>query len=491
MQKWRSLGVDFLIVLISAFLSYLMRENFQLSELWVREFIPYSIISAVGVSLGSIIFGTHKTDWKFVSFTEVIQIAKAVTLGLAAAIVFVFIFNRLDHVARSVPVIHWAVAIGMLVAARLVFRYQNNDQRASKTSDLIDMPEFVLVVGLSKITDLYLRCVSELAEQKIVVAGLLAEDAGLKGQTLRSSKVVGSPVELPGILAECNIHGQQIKKIVITTQFSQLSSASKQALLKCKNSGMVELEFFEKRLGFSTYLEDSNSPSPAVEMGLESVNDNEAQIRFSFGYRFCKRSFDIIVSALALVLLMPVTVIICAAVIADVGWPMTFWQVRPGRNGKPFRISKFRTMKAGHTVNGNRLSDVERTSRFGNWLRRSRLDEIPQLFNILSGDMSFVGPRPLLPIDQPDDKALRLSVRPGLTGWAQINGGKDLSIEQKGALDHWYVQNASTSLDLKILALTAYLLLNGNAANEQLYDVARPAGNLLIDKKEQPKSRVV
>ena len=127
MLKWKIFSTDFIVVLISAFFAYLIRENFQLSELWLREFIPYSILSALGAAFGFIIFGTHKTDWKFVSLPEVILIVKAVTLGLSIAIIFVFIFNRLDHVARSVPIIHWGLAIAMLVTSRLAIRYYGND----------------------------------------------------------------------------------------------------------------------------------------------------------------------------------------------------------------------------------------------------------------------------------------------------------------------------------------------------------------------------
>lgn len=490
MKKWKILSVDFIIVLVSAFCAYLIRENFRLSELWIQEFIPYSILSALGAALGFVVLGTHKTDWKFVSLSEVVLIAKAVSVGLSFAIIFVFIFNRLDHVARSVPLIHWALSISLLVTARMAIRYFGNDLMYAKQKDLIAQPEYVLVIGISKITELYLRCVSEIADGKITVAGLLAEDPNMSGQTIRSFEVLGSPSDLPEILAKCNIHGQQISKVVVTIQFSQLSQRTREVLVKCQSSGIVKLDFFERRLGFAPQLQEKEPTFTASGMKLQGGNDNDILARLPRGYRFLKRSFDLIGSIGALVFLLPITLIVSVGVAIDVGWPLTFWQVRPGKNGRPFRISKFRTMREGHLPNGNRLTDLERTSRFGNWLRRTRLDEMPQLFNILFGDMSFVGPRPLLPIDQPNDLALRLSVRPGLTGWAQVNGGKDLSIEQKSALDYWYVQNASLSLDLKILSLTAYLLINGNTANEELQVVVQANTDLQLENDEHPKRKL-
>jgi lipopolysaccharide/colanic/teichoic acid biosynthesis glycosyltransferase len=143
------------------------------------------------------------------------------------------------------------------------------------------------------------------------------------------------------------------------------------------------------------------------------------------------------------------------------GFPIVFWQHRPGLAGRSFRLYKFRTMGASHGPDGRRLPDAERLSNFCNFLRRTRLDELPQLFNILRGEMSFVGPRPLLHQDQPAECLDRLLIRPGLTGWAQVVGGRNISPEDKAALDLWYVCNASLLLDLKIAARTVEIVLFG------------------------------
>lgn len=170
-----------------------------------------------------------------------------------------------------------------------------------------------------------------------------------------------------------------------------------------------------------------------------------------------KRLLDMFVAAMLLVLLAPVIAIVAAGVWIDVGRPILFRQCRPGFRARPFTILKFRTMRSPGPAASRSLPDAERLTRFGRWLRSTSLDELPELWNILRGDMSLVGPRPLLmqyvPLYNPE-QSRRHEVRPGLTGWAQVNGRNALSWEEKFDLDLWYVDNRSMWLDLKILMLT-------------------------------------
>ena len=135
-----------------------------------------------------------------------------------------------------------------------------------------------------------------------------------------------------------------------------------------------------------------------------------------------------------------------------------------GIGGRPFLLHKFRTLKPLFDERGLRIGTSDRRSWIGSFLRKTRLDELPQLLNVLVGDMSLVGPRPLLPQDQPSDAAIRLSVRPGMTGWAQINGADRLSVMKKNELDEWYVRNASFLLDLRIIFMTLGFVLKGEQA---------------------------
>ena len=170
-----------------------------------------------------------------------------------------------------------------------------------------------------------------------------------------------------------------------------------------------------------------------------------------------KRTFDIAASASALVVLSPVLAITAHKVKKELGSPVLFRQTRPGLHGKPFEMIKFRTMKDATDKEGNALPDSERLTEFGKKLRASSLDELPELWNVLKGDMSLVGPRPLLMEYLPlynAEQAKRHNVRPGVTGYAQVNGRNSLSWEDKFKLDTWYVEHQSLWLDMKILLKT-------------------------------------
>ena len=170
-----------------------------------------------------------------------------------------------------------------------------------------------------------------------------------------------------------------------------------------------------------------------------------------------KRAFDIAASTSALVVLSPVIAITAYKVKKELGSPVLFRQTRPGLHGKPFEMIKFRTMKDATDKEGNALPDSERLTDFGKKLRASSLDELPELWNVLKGDMSLVGPRPLLMEYLPlynAEQAKRHNVRPGVTGYAQVNGRNSLSWEDKFKLDTWYVEHQSLWLDMKILLKT-------------------------------------
>lgn len=170
-----------------------------------------------------------------------------------------------------------------------------------------------------------------------------------------------------------------------------------------------------------------------------------------------KRLFDIAVSGTALVLLSPVIVTSAVLIKEKLGSPVLFKQTRPGKDGEPFEIYKFRTMTDERDAHGELLPDAERLTDFGKTLRKLSIDELPQLLNVLKGDISLVGPRPLLMQYLPlynEHQKRRMEVRPGITGWAQVNGRNNISWEEKFDLDVWYVDHQSFILDLYIIYLT-------------------------------------
>lgn len=185
-----------------------------------------------------------------------------------------------------------------------------------------------------------------------------------------------------------------------------------------------------------------------------------------------KRLFDITAASFALVILSPICAIIAYKVKKNLGSPVLFRQTRPGLQGQPFEMIKFRSMTDATDKSGNLLPNSERLTPFGKWLRATSLDELPELWNVIKGDMSLVGPRPLLMEYLPlynESQARRHLVRPGVTGYAQVNGRNAISWEEKFKLDTWYVDNQSLWLDIKILFKTVKIVLikeNVNADSE-------------------------
>lgn len=181
-----------------------------------------------------------------------------------------------------------------------------------------------------------------------------------------------------------------------------------------------------------------------------------------------KRMFDVLISVIVLLLFLPIILIVAVLVRFKLGSPIIFKQQRPGLHGNPFYIYKFRTMTDATDTEGNLLPDFIRLTSFGQFLRKNSFDELLQLINVLKGDLSLVGPRPLLMDYLPlysEEQAKRHLLRPGITGWAQVNGRNELAWEEKFKLDVWYVENQSFRLDMKILILTFFKVLKSEGVS--------------------------
>lgn len=194
-------------------------------------------------------------------------------------------------------------------------------------------------------------------------------------------------------------------------------------------------------------------------------------------YRYFKRVIGFVISLIALIVLSPVILIVGILVYIKLGSPIIFKQERPGKDGKIFKMYKFRTMLDSYNKFGEALPDEERLTKFGKILRSTSLDELPELINVIKGDMSLVGPRPLL-VEYlelySDEQKKRHNVRPGITGWAQVNGRNSISWNEKLNLDVEYVKNLSLILDIKILFLTVYKVFKRDGINQE--------GNATIEK---------
>jgi sugar transferase EpsL len=182
-----------------------------------------------------------------------------------------------------------------------------------------------------------------------------------------------------------------------------------------------------------------------------------------------KRALDIVAATLALICVAPVLAVVAIAIHTTMGRPILFRQRRPGLHGRQFAILKFRTMRTDRDEAGDLIPDAQRLTRLGRLLRTTSADELPELWNVVRGEMTLVGPRPLLTqyvSRYTPEQARRHEVRPGITGWAQVNGRNAISWEEKFALDVWYVDNCSFAIDMKILALTAWQVLARRGINQ-------------------------
>jgi sugar transferase EpsL len=197
-----------------------------------------------------------------------------------------------------------------------------------------------------------------------------------------------------------------------------------------------------------------------------------------------KRAVDIVVSAVALLALAPVILVVAVLVRAKLGAPVLFRQERPGLRGRPFVMLKFRTMTDSCDRAGNLLPDHRRLTSFGRFLRSTSLDELPELLNVLRGEMSLVGPRPLLmkylPLYSPE-QARRHEVRPGVTGWAQVNGRNELAWERRFDLDVWYVDHRNLALDLKIMLLTVAKVFRREGISQANHATVEPFRGTSVD----------
>jgi lipopolysaccharide/colanic/teichoic acid biosynthesis glycosyltransferase len=306
----------------------------------------------------------------------------------------------------------------------------------------------------------------------------------MRGRAIQQTPVLGTVEELQDILQSLEVHGVAVDRIVVATPAERMRPRSLEILFEVEKSSDIVVQYLSEQLGF-----EDGPQRPSVPSGQErnSLLEQKAVARVgnvidvdhanSMGksFRLGKRVVDVFGAVCLTVMLAPVAVLVAFIVALDVGFPVIFWQQRPGLYGRPFKLYKFRTMRAPHDKHKRPISDDQRLSAIGQILRRTRLDELPQLYNVVVGDMALIGPRPLLPRDQSPNYAARLSVRPGITGWAQVNGGRIISCADKCILDIWYANNASLVLDLKIVLSTAKMVFFGDRINNEAVNQARKA----------------
>ena len=474
-----SLFIDVVLTLLATFAAFLMRDNFELTLPRLAEILPYFACTGVAALIVFPIFGVNRAFWRLSTTPDYLRVVAALLIVSIAAVAMTFAVNRLDGVPRSLPFLQFYLAATILVGARALYRLrharrQNRRRTMTPLSNVEEQAaEFVLLIGLSRLTETYLQSVAEFAPARIRIAGILGHRSRHVGRRVAEHKVLGLPEQLARVLSELEVSGITVERIVVTAPFASLSAQAREEIAAAGRSGSVKIQYLSADLGFEPERSLDAPEDAASRPPLRfEIGEHELETMRNRRYWQLKRTMDIAGAVILLAASSVVLLVIGLGVAVVMGWPPVFWQQRPGLGGRPFRMYKFRTMGAPFAPDGRRIPDEARVSRLGIFLRRMRLDELPQLFNILRGDMSFVGPRPLLPCDQDRACRARLLIRPGLTGWAQVVGGRTIAAEDKAALDVWYVRNASVSLDLAIMLRTVGWLLTGERISSPLIERA-------------------
>ncbi|WP_188853792.1 sugar transferase [Aureimonas glaciei] len=450
---------DLIVVFVASILAVNIRDSsfdalFISPYYWI--FATFSTLIALLVWL---ISGLSRRPWQYFTVSDIIYLVFAVTAVVVIAIFIMFTLNRSDFVARSVPFLQWILSLTLLVLVRVAWRYMPMAKDDGNAEEMGGR-EYILLVGYNPRSEIFLQCIEALYANRASVVGILDDHPRSGGLMLKGKPVIGHSSMLAATLMRFRNHGIEIARIVMTTPEQQLSAAFQGAVAQIRAEGVVRVERFEGLFGFDDL--DAHPVTATRAQQVLVARQGEWGLGTPRGrYLAAKRVFDFVTALTLILVLAPVYLLLAGLVAKDLGSPIAFWQERPGFGGRPFRVYKFRTMRDAYDLDGKEVPEAERLSSIGRALRRLRLDELPQLFNILLGHMSFVGPRPLLPVDQPGNVAMRLSMRPGLTGWAQVNGGRHLSLPDKGALDFWYIENAGPWIDARIIFLTLRFVLGG------------------------------
>jgi lipopolysaccharide/colanic/teichoic acid biosynthesis glycosyltransferase len=422
----------------------------------------YWLLSSTFAVLAFFAFRIQDGMTRYFSVHEAFDIAEAVLFAELMTCAALFTVTRLDGIPRLVPLVHGLLLAGGLIGVRVFVRIMSSDEPL----DYQSRQERIILIGANRFASAFIQLLNAYAPQRQPVIAVLDENSGMIGRAISGVQILGAPHELDSIISEFAIHGIRTDRIVIAGEVNFLSPAVLHEVEHICKKQQIDLSFLPRMIGATEQRPSNVAASSEPVLSSKQMQENASFAPSSF-FRL-KRWIDLVGSLALIVLFFPVLVLASVLVFLDVGRPILFWQERLGRKGRSFLVYKFRTLRAPFDSAGNATVKDRRPSAIGRFLRTTRIDELPQLLNILLGEMSLIGPRPLLPEDQPPNTSARLSVRPGISGWAQVNGGKLVTKEEKEKLDEWYVRNASLWLDLRITLMTINVMLRGRISSEEM-----------------------
>lgn len=455
--------VDIVVGALAPILAVLLRETGYFVRADQDGILIYSAIATAATVFSVVYFNVTQILSRFFSFEDVKQIVKAAAAATLITSVLAFTLMRLDQIPRSMPLLHFVLLTAGLVGTRGAraehFRRMDNPRSLLANEAF----ENVLLVGATRMATLYIRMLGCMPGHRQRIIAVLDDNPRLKGRSICGLPVVGGLAKAESVLTEYATHGVVIHRVVVTNPILEDRAQAEAALADICRHRAIPLQFMADHF------------DPAVTAPLAEADAREPHFTpfsVSTPYLRFRRVADVVLAGLGILFLSPLFLAVAIMVLIDVGAPVVFWQERVGRYGRPIFVHKFRTLRAPVDKVGRAIPEAARLSWIGNALRASRLDELPQLVDILRGEMSLIGPRPLLPVDMPNEPSMRLQVPPGVTGWAQVHGGKLIGAEEKNALDEWYIAHMSPRVDLRIIWRTVVMSLTGERRDESIVETA-------------------
>ncbi|WP_245291638.1 sugar transferase [Methylosinus sp. R-45379] len=458
--RFRIEPADLLSAIIAPIIALALRDPLLLDPGDFPAAFPapyqYAVISAGCAIVMILAFRLSDRMGQFFSLRDAFALCGATACAVASSSAILLALTRFEGVPRSTPLIFGLVLVAGMIATRMTMRALHKDLSRKHELDSAEAEaelRRVIVVGVDRFASAAIKLTDYLRPRTTQIVAALDARPALLGRKIAGVSIVGDPSDIGAVIDEYAVHGVEVDEVW---------RAEDMTFLPADLLATVEAQCAARGVPIHCITEAWNfiAAPPAAAQELGAIETFETPAYFK-----AKRVIDICAASLLLVAAFPLAICVAYVVFIDVGAPILFWQQRIGKNGQKFLLYKFRTYRAPFDDKGRPAPEEQRLSRIGRIIRSSRLDEIPQLYNVIAGQMSLIGPRPLLPQDQPEDPGPRLSVRPGVTGWAQINGGAIVTPEEKNALDLWYIKHAGPRLDLDIVIGTLLVALGGEKLN--------------------------
>jgi len=441
---------DVAIAVLALPLAFMLHQNVLLLPpariAYIISALPLVAISAL---VASLLFGSYRAVWRYLGIPEIIRVAQ---MALAAVLIFQlgqFFVDRLEGMPRAAVPLQFLVMLFVMLASRILY-----GEFLRRTEEGVGVPgKPALLIGSGDGAALFIRLRQLSGQHEFEPVGILCDKVATN-RSIAGVPVLGDLADFDRVVANLRVQGIPPAVIVITRPHHEIGYTAVNALIEKATAFGINTAELPDLMRFKGDIRDSFAPPMPAAITV---------------YPKLKRAFDILVSAGVLILTAPLLALASITVAVFIQRPVLFVQVRPGLARRPIKLVKFRTMRDPLDARGNRLTDAERTPLVGRILRRARLDELPQFWNVLVGDMAIIGPRPLLSIDleaMPDKGEARCRARPGITGWAQVNGGHQLAPGEKLALDRYYIEHANFQLDARIAWRTVMMMLFGEKRDD-------------------------